>query len=32
VWLDAAGTTTRSQTLVGYRQIVRDHITPSLGR
>ena len=31
-WLDAAGTTTRSQTLVGYRQIVRDHITPSLGR
>jgi integrase len=32
VWLDAAGTTTRPQTLVGYRQIVRDHITPSLGR
>jgi hypothetical protein len=30
-WLDAAGTTTRPQTLVGYRQIVRDHITPGLG-
>ena len=23
---------TRPQTLHGYRQIVRDHITPSLGR
>lgn len=31
-WLDAAGTTARPQTLVGYRQIVRDHITPSIGR
>jgi len=32
IWLDAAGTTTRPQTLSGYKQIVRDHITPSLGR
>jgi len=31
-WLEAAGTLTRPQTLNGYRQIVRDHITPSLGR
>jgi hypothetical protein len=31
-WLEAAGTSTRPQTLSGYRQIVRDHITPSLGR
>jgi integrase len=31
-WLNAAGTTARPQTLVGYRQIVRDHITPSIGR
>jgi len=31
-WLEAAGTTTRPQTLAGYRQIVRDHITPGLGR
>src|SRR5690242_10476308 len=30
-WLDAAGTTARPQTLIGYRQIVRDHITPSIG-
>jgi hypothetical protein len=31
-WLEAAGTTTRPQTLVGYRQIVRDHLAPGLGR
>jgi hypothetical protein len=31
-WLEAAGTTTRPQTLAGYRQIVRDHIIPTLGR
>jgi integrase len=31
LWLEAAGTTTRPQTLAGYRQIARDHITPVLG-
>ena len=31
-WLEAGGTSTGPQTLNGYRHIVRDHVTPSLGR